>query len=180
MRRLVALLIPIAILAAGCGSEEETDTAKTFDETEFEITFEYPEDFKPRDDVTVSSSAGGNVAEQAALGVGDDTENLLLIERYDLNLAVTEDNLEVIKEQLDAVVMQATGEEPTAKRVDAAGLPGYEYTVPLQKPKDGESRLIFLFKDKKEYEINCQSTPKLRERITEACDQAIKTLKVKK
>ena len=74
----------------------------------------------------------------------------------------------------------ATGEEPTAKRIDAAGLPGYEYTVPLQKPKDGESRLIFLFKDKKEYEINCQSTPKLRERITEACDQAIKTLKVKK
>ncbi len=179
LRRLPALLVPIAILVAGCGGSDEK-SAKTFEESEFEITFEYPDDFNPRDDVTVSSSAGGDVAEQSALAVGDDKENLILIERYDLNLAVTEDNLEVIKKQLDAVVMQATGEEPAGKRVDAAGLPGYEYTVPLMKPKDGESRLIFLFKDKKEYELNCQSTPKLRDRIAEACDQALETLEVKK
>ncbi len=177
MRRTIALLIPLAILVAGCGSDEES--SKTFDEPEFAITFEYPEDFEPQKDVTVSSSAGGSVAEQAAIAPKGDKENLILVERYDLNLAVNEENIDEIKGQLDAVVMQATGESPTAKKIEAAGLPGFEYTVPLDMPKEGESRLIFLFKDKTEFELNCQSTPKLRERIAEACDQAFETLKVK-
>lgn len=179
MRRLLALLVPIAILVGGCGGSDEK-SAKTFDESGFEISFEYPDNFKPRKNVTVLNPAGIRGTERAVVAVGDDKENLILVERYDLNLAVDEDNIEVIKKQLDAVVMQAIGEPQSAKKVEAAGLPGYEYTVPLMKPKDGESRVIFLFKDKIEYEINCQSTPKLRDRIAEACDQALETLEVKK
>ena len=176
MRRLILSLTCLATLAAGpaaCG-EDEAET-KTFDERGFDITFDYPGDFKVRDDVSVSGTSGGSAQERTALALDD--ENLLVVEKYELNIAVTEDNLDQIKRELDGVVEQATGKEAEGRKTEVGGLPGYEYTVGLSKPEKGESRLVFLFRDKVEYELNCQSTPEKREQIQEACDQALETLK---
>ena len=175
-------LAPLCLLAlttalAACGGDDEGG-AKTFEDSAYDITFEYPEELTLRNDPTVSSSAGGEAKERKALALDED--NLILVEKYGpLRVDVNEDNLEQVKGELDGVVGQATGETVSGKKTEAGGLPGYEYTVKLDKPAGGESRLVFLFKDKFEYELNCQYTDKGREKIREACDQALETLKPK-
>ena len=175
MRKL--LLLPIWLLLVvgvpACGSDDEG--AKTFDDSAFGITFEYPGDFEVKDDVSVSGSSGSSADERTALAL--DNENLLVVEKYGINIAVTDDNLDQIKRELDGVVQQATGKPASGKKTEVGGLPAYEYRTSLSKPGDGESRLIFMFDGKTEYELNCQSTPDKRDQINEACDQAVETLK---
>ena len=62
------------------------------------------------------------------------------------------------------------------RSVTFGGLPGYQYRVPLQAPKDRISRLFVLFDGQVEYFFNCQSTPESRAEIDGACNQALGTL----
>ncbi len=59
------------------------------------------------------------------------------------------------------------------------GLPGLQYRIRLAKPSAGRSRLVFLYDGRTEYAFNCQSTPQRRLRLVRACNQVLRTLKVR-
>jgi hypothetical protein len=74
------------------------------------------------------------------------------------------------------VIKSLAGKPVRGRRVDYGGLPGFAYTVPLDSPSGGVSRLFVLFDQRVEYFFNCQSTPETRVELDGACNQALKTL----
>lgn len=47
----------------------------------------------------------------------------------------------------------------------------------LDEPPQGESRLVYLFDQAVEYQLNCQSTPEKRAELNAACGQVLATLR---
>ena len=177
LARVALLTLALAALAAGCGGGEDETASKTFNDPAFGITFDYPATLKVRDDIRFNQSAG--VQGGKAKGLALDKENLLAIQRFDLNLAVTQQNLPRLKPALDQVFSQAAGSRVKGKPVTVGGLPGLEYQISLKQPASGQTRATALFDGKVEYLLNCQSTPEKRTEIGEACDTALKSLKKK-
>lgn len=192
--KLASTLILITLLVAavvGCGDDGasseaggEGDTAgdaggggeTTFEAEGIDLSFRYPRDFETRDDVDFSRSAGTSASETAAVGI-DDT-NLIAVQRFDLQRAVTEGNFERVQREADALFSQLAGEQVEGLRRRVGGLPALEYQIALEEPPDAETRAITVFDGDAQYLINCQSTPELRDRIDQACDRALFTLEV--
>jgi hypothetical protein len=196
--RSILLLSLLATLSAGCGEDEESttgaDTAAgggtaggqadpgagetvTFDQEGFAISFEYPSDFDTSGEVSFERSAGTSPAATAALAL--DGENLLALQRFDLNVSVTPGNLDRVQGEADALFSQLAGEQLEGERTEVAGLPALEYEIALQDPPEAETRAIAIFDGATEYLLNCQSTPDGRERIEQACELALDTLEPK-
>jgi hypothetical protein len=171
-RRLTALaLVACALtLFAGCGSDEP----KTFDEDGFAITFEYPGDFERTTDIDTERGVG-DAEESVALAMSED--NAIFVQRYGLNRAVTPDDAEAVKTELDRVLSRLAGTEVSGRRIDVGGPLAFRYEIErLQEPEDGRSTIVAVFDGDKEYFINCQSVPDGREELDEACERAIETL----
>ncbi|MFN2471500.1 MAG: hypothetical protein ABR583_11050 [Gaiellaceae bacterium] len=177
MGRALLVLFAVAALAlAGCGGSSDSGP-ETFSDDEFNVTFEYPGEFDRVDDINVASTAGGSA--KARKGVGLDDHNLIILTRFDLNIAITESNLAKTKEEIDTVVGQAAGSKVSGERTEAGGMPGYEYRFPITEPVNGESRFIVLFDGKTEYTLNCQSTDEKRSDVEAACAMALETIELK-
>lgn len=170
--RVAAALAAVAsaALLAGCGGGSDG----VFDREEFGFTFEYPTDFTESDDVKIDENLGSEAA--ASYGIGLDDDNVILVQRYDIEATVTDSNLDQVKRQLDALLskyVSGTSTTPT----EVAGLPALTADgVPVATVSEGESRFVFFFDGDVEYELNCQSTPAHRDEIEAACDQALETL----
>ncbi len=161
---LVMLLALIVFFVSGAGG------GGTFEEPDFNISFEYPSGLE-RQDVP-----DGNADAKVSLVI--DQKNGVAVSKYEQETAVTESNIGLTKTVLDGVVGQlAAGPAPEGKRVTIAGLPGYEYDFAIESIPGTRSRSIFLFQGRDEYQINCQFQPSQRDKIDEACDQALETLK---
>ena len=161
---LVMLLALIVFFVSGAGG------GGTFDEPEFNISFDYPSGFE-RQDVP-----DGNADAKVSLVI--DQKNGVAVSKYEQDNPVTESNIGLTKTVLDGVVSQlAEGPPPEGKRVTVAGLPGYEYEFAIKSIPGTRSRSIFLFQGRDEYQINCQFEPDQRSKVDEACDQALETLK---
>jgi hypothetical protein len=80
--------------------------------------------------------------------------------------------------ELDGVVVQLAGGPVSGSVTEVGGLPAVRYEpVPLDDPAQGESRLVYLFDQAVEYQVNCQSTPKMRTELNAACDQVLATMR---
>ncbi len=176
MRR-VALLLGVVALAAGTAGCGEGGGEKTFDADGIGVTFKYPSDFKPIKNISFGQSAGANAAARA--GVSVDAVNAIIVSRYDLKVAITKDNLAKVKGEVDRVISQLAGKPVSGREVEYGDLPGYEYAVSLTKPANGLTRLVVLFDQAIEYLFNCQSTPPKRDKVDNACRQALDTLERK-
>jgi hypothetical protein len=183
MRRgtlLAALAVAIVGAAgAGCGGSssepaQETANAARFERSGFDITFDYPLDFRPDDNLRFASTAGKR--HSASTAVGLDRENVIVVSRYDLMRPVTAQNIAGVKAEVDDVITKLAGKQHSGRRVDYGGLPGYAYSVRLSSPEEGLSRVYVLFDDDVEYFLNCQSTPDVRYVLDAACRQALDTL----
>ena len=175
MRRVASAGAVLAVaLLAGCGGSDGNGT-KTFEAAEVPVTFQYPASWETSTDPSIASQAGGNAALVRAVALDD--HNVIVVETFDLNIAITKSNVNRAKPELDDVVAQLTDKPETGKRVKFAGLPGFEYTVEVTDPVDAQSRAVFLFDGKTEIELNCQSTSDKRSEVNEACDQALSTLR---
>jgi hypothetical protein len=176
-RRARAIVVAVAALGiallAGCG--DSGDDAATFQDPAVPVTFEYPSSLQSTDDPTIAAMAGGGAAFTRALALDDD--NVIAVQTYDLNVSITEDNLDQAKAELDPIVGQIADGPASGEQVEFAGLPGFDYQIDISPPTDGQSRLVFLFSGTTEVEINCQSTPEKRAEISEICDQVLSTLK---
>ena len=171
--RLAALSLTLIAATAACGGGGG-DGTETFEEEGFPFTFEYPGSLEDVTDVSFSSTVGG--AAQDNKGVALDDDNAIVVSRYDLNVAVTAQNVEQVKAELDEVMSQASGMDVSGKQVEIGGFPGFEYTFELEEPPEGRSRFFALFDGRTEYTLNCQSTPEKRDELEAACQQAVDTL----
>jgi hypothetical protein len=187
------------ILAAGCGGQAAPEASEPAPQREvdakqaneavgaalrsdtrifkrrgFGITFTYPAYLWDSPELDFGGTAGA--ADTARAGIGINKANVILVNRYDLRRAVTQENLAGVKWEVDGVIKSLAGRPVPGKRVEYGGLPGYAYLVPLTEPSDGVSRVFVLFDRKVEYFFNCQSTPETRDQLDGACDQALKTL----
>lgn len=168
-----AALVLASALLTGCGGESDG----TFDRAEFPFTFSYPEEFEETEDVTVDQALGAAPDETAAVGLDDD--NALLVQRFTLNVAIDESNLDLAKDEFDRLAQQVAPDAAfTQTRV--AGLPALELEgVPVESAPDGVSRLTVIFDGDQEYFLNCQSTPEKRAEVEEACDLALETFELR-
>lgn len=181
--RLAVLLLLLAVLVAGCGGDDSTesgsggDGGKTFSDDRFSLTFTYPGEMKKGEVNKVEESAGGGKA-VARAAVGLDSDNAILLTKYDLNVAVTAANLPDVLPELDGVVSRLAGAPVSGEVTEVGGLPAAQYdVVALDEPAEGESRLVYLFDQAVEYQVNCQSTPAKRAELNAACDQALATMR---
>jgi hypothetical protein len=82
--------------------------------------------------------------------------------------------------ELDQLMSQLSPEPGVPKVVELGTLPGVQYdNVKLENPANGKSQLVFLFDQRTEYLLNCQSTPPERAAIDGACERALATLQKK-
>jgi len=186
LTRTLPALLAAAALVAGCGGGDEessssepaavqagAETNETFSEEGFDITFEYPEDFEVLQDVQFSRSAG--VEAGATTAVGLDGTNLVAIQRFDLNMEVSDQNFATVKSEADQVFSQAAGEQVTGEETEVAGLPALEYELTVDEAEDIQTRAVAVFDGNTEYLLNCQSGADQRELILAACDLALET-----
>jgi hypothetical protein len=182
VRALPTVLLLLCLAIAGCGGDDggdgsgggsgepAADTA-SFDADGFEITFDYPEEMQLREEVTVNESAGAEAAETVA--VAYDEDDAIVVQRFDLNIEVNEDNLDMAKTELDGVIAQIDPEAGSGERVDVGGFPGFEYDLALEEPAGARSRYTVIFDGNVEYIINCQATEERREDMAAACETAL-------
>ena len=155
---------------AGCG--DSGDGRETFENDDFDITFEYPDDLKEAEDVSFAQSLGAK--EQAKAAVGLDKNNAILITRYALGVEVTEKNIGEAKPEVDALIRQVEA-GASGERITVGGLPALEYEVDVPSVPGATSRLVFVFDGRDEYLINCQWKSDKREAIQDACQTALDT-----
>ena len=172
-------LILMAAALAGCGSDG--DDAARFDEDGFDLTFEFPEEMNEADNVSIASGAGSSAKATAGVGYGEkNTKDVIIVQRYDLNVPIGADNLDRAKAELDPLVAQISPGAPKGDTGKIRGFPSIDYRGLRVRQIDGaRSRLVALFDGDVEYLINCQSTPKRRADIDKACRQALDTVERK-
>jgi hypothetical protein len=176
MRRALPLIVAAAVLG-GCGSDDGGGTGR-FEEDGFDITFEYPGEMNKAGNVTIASGAGSSAKATAGIGFGKkDTKDVIIVQRYDLNVAIDEKNLDRAKAELDPLVAQISPGAPAGKTGKTRGFPSIDYSGLRVRQIDGaETRLVALFDGDAEYLVNCQSTPKRRADIDKACAQVLRTV----
>ena len=159
----VMALALVGFLVAGASGD------KTFDEAQFNISFDYPSSLNRRD------VPEGNSDEKISLAIDDN--NGIAVSKYEQDNRVSEANIGFAKSLLDGVVRQLSSDpSPQGKRVTIGGLPGFEYEFPIKSLPGVRSRSIFLFQGRDEYQINCQFQDDKRQQVMEACDKALQTL----
>ena len=163
------------IVLAGCGSSDDGDGTARFEEDGFGITFDYPEEMKKADNVTIASGAGSSA--KATAGVGYGKRDVIIVQRYDLNLAIDDQNLDKAKAELDSLVGQISPGAPAGETGKTSGFPSIDYQgLEVRQISGAETRLVALFAGDVEYLINCQSTPKRRADIDKACEKVLETV----
>ncbi len=174
MRRVISILAGVAVLVLGvsaCGG----GGGGRYEESGFDITFTIPSGFRIAHDIRVSKSAGASPVDRAAVSL--DQDNLVIIQRYNLNVAITSSNLASFKNEVDRVIGNLAGKKVAGHEVEYGNLPGYEYVISLAEPAQGESRLAVLFDGMVEYLVNCQSTPEKRDKVEKGCRTVLDSIK---
>jgi hypothetical protein len=180
MRRVLPLILVAAVLG-GCGSDDGGGGTARFEEDGFDITFEYPGEMNKAGSVTIASGGGGSAKATAGIGYGkEDTKDVIIVQRYDLKVAVDEKNLDSAKADLDPVIARISPGAPAGTTGKTRGFPSIDYRGLRVRQIDGaETRLVALFDGDAEYLVNCQSTPKRRADIDKACVQVLRTVEKK-
>ena len=172
---LAVLAAAVALGACGGGSDTNSSEPATFQNGAYPFTFEYPNSFQLSENVTLNQNLGGQTENNMALAL--DNSDGIILQKANLNVAVTKANLDAAKRQFDALVAKVAP-NASGKPTEVGGFPALEYgSIPVSSIPDGESVITFLFQDQNEYVINCQSTPDHRSEIDAACDQALSTLR---
>jgi hypothetical protein len=174
MRKTVAIAFGVAALALGLSACAGSGGGR-YEETGLNITFKIPGGFHIAHDIRVTKSAGANAVDEA--GVALDTNNLIIVQRYNLNTAINAENLSKYKGDVDRVIGSLAGKKVSGHQVEYGGLPGYEYVIHVANPAKGESRMAVLFDGNVEYLVNCQSTPDKRDKIEKGCRTVLDSIK---
>lgn len=169
---LAILLLAIGLM--GCGEDK-----KDFATPTYPFTFEYPEGWKTTRDVALEFGAP-NAERQLAVQLAAPYDQMV-ISQYKLKKSLPEGIIANQKE-IDRIVgslsKQSGGVASNAERVSVGGLEGYSYVIDFERGNVAlRNELIFLFRDRDEFQLTCQSSEKRREQTQKGCDQIKETLK---
>lgn len=115
--------------------------------------------------------------------------DLVALAAFHTNVAITKKLLPRLKPMLSLMVARLAAQTGGAllagpQRVTMGGLPGYRFqtTANLDPGSTTESRLVFVFKGKTEYFLNCQHTQNgtFAAEIESGCDQVMKSFRLLK
>lgn len=182
----------IAFAAVGCSSSSTTSSpssaassavpANTL--TANGVSFQYPEAWVERDDLTTSAQAGNEIWKEAVGPAGSETD-LAIMTGYTVNVEVTKENVDSLKSQVETTMTdlakQANGSVTSPVTVqETAGFPGFtaQIAVKTQSGQPVESTVWLFFNGKTEYFLNCQYGPTAKEDMFPGCEQMRSTFKL--
>jgi hypothetical protein len=185
-RRLAPVAVLLVLLGAcvsvKVGKDNEASGGsnageRTFSNAAYPFTFQYPEGFRIAEITSVAATAGGGASDRVAIALNEDNAIFLArSEAEDIN--ITEANIRDAVPEVDQVVSELISAPARGRVQEVGGYPSVVYDeVAVATPPNGQSRMVFLFDGKRQYFINCQSTPDRRAEVGEACDLAVSTLK---
>ncbi len=153
------------------GTSAASADTKTYTDSSYGYSFDYPASWKVQEETSVDVSAGGTstggvgVFDPKGAKAGDTYIDLMLVSVYKLNATVDDSLLPQLKSEIESVLKdlesQGTGmkvEKPLAETT-AAGMTGYNVTYSFTK--DGApctSTLYFLFDGNMEYQLTTQAS----------------------
>ena len=164
-------ILLFATLLVGCSDDDDSGDTERFFKDDIGITFEYPDSLREGDDITIDQSVGGSTV--ASYGLGLDNNDVILVQRVDLNGSFDESDMDLLAPEVDGLMAQLDPNAGPGKRVTVGGLPGFEYTARLASGET--SRYTILIDGDRQYTINCQYVEKQQE-ILDACDVVLETL----
>lgn len=172
----LAAAIAIGMVASGCGGSDET----TFSTPTYPFSFTYPADWKLTRNAAFNYGSGaGERSVSVSYKVPHDQ---VTITQYELKKTLPK-GVNGNRKEVDAIVakltVEANGTASEGEVVEHGGIPGYSYVVEYTAP-DGKllrNQLVFLFKAKDEFQVNCQSTDENREQLEQGCNLVLDTLK---
>ncbi len=145
------------------------------EESGLNITFAIPCGFHIAHNITVARGAGAKPVTRAAFAIDED--NLIIIQRYNLTTSITSKNLRRFKKEIDQVIGSLARRKVSGRRITYGRMPGYEYVIAINSPRQGESRLEVLFDKDVEYLVNCQSTPEKRTKVEKGCRTLLRSIR---
>jgi len=173
---VACVAVGLVLFASACGGGGGgSGGGGRYEETGLDITFPIPSGFHIAHDISIAKSSGVKAVDQAAVAI--DQDNLVIVQRYNLNTAISSENLATFKGEVDKVIGQLAGKPVSGHEVKYGELPGYEYVIDVAQPAQGQSRLAVLFDGKVEYLVNCQSTPDQRDKIEKGCRTVLDSIK---
>jgi hypothetical protein len=155
-----------------------------FNQADYGISSDYPSQLKLISNVTEHdpSPAPDCVAKSPPTMLLLDGYDTLVIFWCDMNENAPDSNLDVLKKRLDDASGKAFpgASGTTGAKIEAGGLPGLEYNLPLLQAPGGAMRYVALLgkngEHVREYIIECQSTPNHRPEIDQACQLVLNTI----
>jgi len=174
------ILGPAAVaVGAALAASPALTAATTF--SRHGVTFQYPAGWTVKNGLRARASAGKPLSTDI---VGLDDVNLIEVQRYRLNRAVPASALPQLESELTAVVRGLAARSrgrmtagPTRTRLGT--IPGLAYRVAVLNTKDVPvtSRLVFGFRGRGEYLVNCQHAAGRAGAVERACALAIRTFR---
>lgn len=173
---LVAVLAGAAVAATGCGGSSD----KQFTTPTYPFSFSYPSGWTLSRNAAFSFGSGsGERSLSIALKAPNDQVTLTQYKLRKTLPAGINGNQREVDRVVARLTAQAKGTASDSKMVSYGGIPGYEYVVEYEAPDKTilRNKLVFLFRGKDEFQVNCQSSPKNREELEKGCQQVLNTLK---
>jgi len=176
---LALVMVMMAATLVACGSSGDssgTTTAgdvetKTYTDSDYGYSFDYPETWKVEDsatsDVTAGGTATGNVGVYNPEGtVVDKTYlDLMMVTVYKLNGVVDDSVIPQLKGEIESVLASLESQDSSMKVEEAlaettvAGMKGYKVTYSFtKKDTPTTSTLYFLFNGDTEYQLTTQAS----------------------
>lgn len=160
--------------AAGTGKKPRAVSGRRFAERKFAITFRYPRSFDKLE-TAFHRSAGRSPAAEASVGL--DADNVIAVQRFDLDLSVNHGNLDDVRPEADDLFSRLAGRPVEGKKLTIGGMPGLKYRIKLDQPRRGRTLALMVFQGPTQYLLSCQSTPGKRAEMKKACALVVDTLK---
>ncbi|MBI5310494.1 MAG: hypothetical protein HZB14_05650 [Actinobacteria bacterium] len=175
----LAAAVAIGLLASGCGGGDEQATFAT---PTYPFSFSYPDGWKVTRNAAFNYGAGAGLR-SVSVSLKDPYDQVT-VTQYKLKKTLPK-GVNGNRREVDKIVAQLTSEaKGTASDgevVSHGGIPGYMYVVEYNAP-DGRllrNQLVFLFKGRDEFQINCQSTDERRAELEKGCDMVLDTIEFK-
>lgn len=178
--QIATLLISLtlSLMLAACSHIYIGPAYRSFYQPGYHITFEYPSELELISDVPETDHVPRPDC------ATESPPTMLLLEGYDTLVtfwcktrdSAASDHIELFKKKLDRSLNSAYPGLPGGVRIEAGGLPGLAYSVPMAPLPGAQMRYIALFDKDIEYVIECQSTPQHRDEMDRACQRVLDTI----